>query len=155
MTNYEWVKAWRKRNPEKVKAQGIRYRAKHPETHKKAKIKWLSKNIERARELDKLRARKNRLNNPEAQKRRSEAYRLRQEAKKTAIAGRPRSNYCEICASEERTVFDHSHRKGHFRGWICDRCNKILGLVRDDKSYLKALIIYLEQTEYEAQYKAA
>jgi len=45
------------------------------------------------------------------------------------------------------TVFDHCHDKGHFRGWICDRCNKTLGLVYDDIDLLKKLISYLEATD--------
>lgn len=147
-SNYEKVKAWRKLNPGKVNAQARRYRAKHPATNKKAKTKLRQKDIVKARELDKLSARRRRINNPEGQKLATETYRLKQEAKKVAIAGRSRSPYCEICADEGRTVFDHSHQKGHFRGWICDRCNKILGLVRDDISYLKALQIYLEHLEY-------
>lgn len=146
MADYAKVKEWRKRNPDKVAAQARRYRAKHPDKVKAVVMRYRAKPESKA--LDTLAARRRRAADPEGNKRRLRAYAERQEAKKVAIAGRPRSNYCEICAAEGRTVFDHSHQKGHFRGWICDRCNKILGLVRDDISYLKALQIYLEQLEY-------
>lgn len=146
MTDYAKVKEWRKRHPDRVAAQARRYRAKHPDKVKAVVMRYRAKPESKA--LDTLGARRRRAADPEGNKRRMQAYAQRQEAKKVAIAGRARSPYCEICASEERTVFDHSHQKGHFRGWICDRCNKILGLVRDDISYLKALQIYLEQQEY-------
>lgn len=153
--NYAKVKAWRAANPEKVLEQARRYHAKHPETRRKAVKNYRERHLEKIRERDRLAQRAIRKADPEGQRLRNLAYASRQEALKTQKAGRPRSNYCEICAIEERTVFDHSHQKGHFRGWICDRCNKILGLVRDDISYLKALQIYLEHQEYAPQYKAA
>jgi hypothetical protein len=29
--------------------------------------------------------------------------------------------------------------------WLCDRCNKVLGLVRDDIGLLRAMVSYLEE----------
>jgi hypothetical protein len=144
MSNYEKVKEWRKNNPEKVLEQARRYRKKHPETNKKAKEKYRENNLDLIRESDKLRQAQRRKNDPEAQKIRNEHFKIRKEAKMWEIAGRPRADKCDICHKDEMTVFDHCHAKGHFRGWICDRCNKTLGLVYDDIDLLKKLISYLE-----------
>lgn len=144
MSNYEKVKQWRKNNPEKVLEQARRYRKKHPETNKKAKEKYRENNLQKIREADKIRQATKRKNNPEAQKIRNEHYKIRREAKMWEIAGRPRADKCDICSKDEMTVFDHCHATGNFRGWICDRCNKTLGLVYDDINLLRKLISYLE-----------
>lgn len=60
------------------------------------------------------------------------------------IAGRERPDNCEICGDFGRICFDHDHGNGKFRGWICHRCNTSLGLVKDNKEILNALIKYLE-----------
>ena len=71
--------------------------------------------------------------------------------KQTKIAGRLPSSTCEICDEPEkehaRTVFDHNHKTGKFRGWLCQRCNRALGMVKDDKELLKKLIKYLEAND--------
>jgi len=59
-------------------------------------------------------------------------------------AGRPRPEICEICEQKDRIVFDHNHKTGAFRGWICNRCNVVLGKVKDDKELLNKLISYLD-----------
>jgi hypothetical protein len=66
-------------------------------------------------------------------------------------ANRPRSEICEGCdeiPNQDRkvkiTVFDHDHRTGKFRGWLCSDCNKILGLAHDNPMVLRKLAIYLE-----------
>lgn len=131
-----------------LRNQRNRYRVKHPETHLKAIAKYKETHLELLRKRSRETQRRLRQAYPEREKATQLRWRQRREDKLAAEAGRPRSSYCEICMAQERTVFDHSHQKGHFRGWICDRCNKILGLVRDDISHLKALQIYLEQLEY-------
>jgi hypothetical protein len=66
---------------------------------------------------------------------------------------------CRICGSHERLCIDHDHKcctnrtdKGTktttcgkcTRGILCDRCNKVLGLVRDDSLTLQRMIDYLD-----------
>jgi len=69
---------------------------------------------------------------------------LRQIKKLEELAGRPRPEKCEICGDDkERICFDHCHKTGKFRGWICNRCNTILGKVDDNKKLLQSLIDYL------------
>jgi hypothetical protein len=60
------------------------------------------------------------------------------------LAGRSRPEYCEICGAMGRIDFDHDHLTGIFRGWICRRCNLVLGLVKDNSELLVALSNYLQ-----------
>lgn len=62
-------------------------------------------------------------------------------------AGRPAPNACEICgeASSIMLAFDHDHATGEFRGWLCSRCNTILGQVNDDPELLDKMIVYLSR----------
>ena len=62
-------------------------------------------------------------------------------------AGRPKSKQCEICGVEDKIVFDHDHQTNKFRGWICNNCNWILGLAKDDKERLSLIIKYLNKYE--------
>lgn len=72
---------------------------------------------------------------------------------KIRVAGRP-PGPCDICG---RVVnldgknwinsihWDHDHRTGRFRGWLCGRCNTVLGRVADDAGLLRALADYLDR----------
>ena len=69
-------------------------------------------------------------------------------------AGRKIPEQCEVCGSfgeygkKEKTLFfDHDHTTGKFRGWICMRCNFALGMVKDNKETLLALVEYLKKNE--------
>lgn len=64
-------------------------------------------------------------------------------AKQEKLAGRPRPNTCEICSNVGRIVWDHCHNSNKFRGWLCDKCNSILGYVNDDPVLLEKLAVYL------------
>jgi len=145
MTTYEKVKEWRAKNKDKVAEQGKRYRAKHPETARKAVKKYREKNIGMTRQREAAYAARWRQENPDKQRIRYERWRNNLEAKLWEKAGRPRSDICEICLSKEFTVFDHCHKTDRFRGWICDRCNKMLGLVKDCPILLNKLANYLEK----------
>lgn len=53
---------------------------------------------------------------------------------------------CAICESktDEKLCADHNHSNGKFRGLLCQRCNRSLGLLRDSINILKKAIQYLE-----------
>ena len=154
--NYAGVKAWRKANPGARAAQAARYRAKYPEKEKENKLRYRAKNIEKLRERDRDAKRRIRSTNPDAERARTEAWRERREEKLAAIAGRRRPDHCDICGGNAGgIVFDHCHSKGHFRGWLCDRCNKVLGLIYDDRDLLRSMANYLEITDGRADLKAA
>lgn len=60
----------------------------------------------------------------------------------TGIKGKTEA--CAICGSKVRLVLDHDHKSKQFRGWICSRCNLMLGLSQDNPKVLKSAIRYLK-----------
>jgi hypothetical protein len=86
---------------------------------------------------------------------RQERWRQRREERYAREAGRPRPSRCDLCHEERRIVYDHSHNTGRFRGWLCDRCNKVLGLVRDDVGLLGAMVAYLGRRDGETESSAS
>ncbi len=63
-------------------------------------------------------------------------------------AGRKTSDQCEICGcfgkdSLRGLCYDHDHKTGKFRGWICMRCNTAIGLVKENTETLMAMREYL------------
>ncbi|NDB61103.1 recombination endonuclease VII [bacterium] len=58
---------------------------------------------------------------------------------------------CAICGSpppnnrKTRLSIDHCHKTGKVRGLLCDRCNRSIGLLKDDVSILKKAIEYLNK----------
>lgn len=60
---------------------------------------------------------------------------------------RPKSLKCEIttCASPTRICFEHDHKTGKFRGWLCAKCNTILSYANDSPERLRALADYLDK----------
>ena len=65
------------------------------------------------------------------------------QADRNKKAPRVKSEQCEICGSIGRICFDHNHKTGKFRGWICWRCNIVLGLMKDNTELLRAMMEYL------------
>ena len=59
------------------------------------------------------------------------------------IAGRKKPKQCELCGAMGIICFDHNHNTGKFRGWICKRCNVVLGLVKDNSELLNSMVKYL------------
>ena len=66
---------------------------------------------------------------------------------------RKQKGLCAICKQPEtarlrgvlrRLSVDHCHREGHIRGLLCCRCNRMIGMVRDDISLLRLAIAYLK-----------
>lgn len=155
MTTYEKVKEWRIKNKDKVNEQARRYRKKHPETNKKAKVKYRNKDIGMTQKREAAYSRKWRKENPTKQNERYEKWRIKREIKLWEIAGRERSLFCELCLKDEITVFDHCHSTGFFRGWICDRCNKVLGLAQDSIFLVSKMIQYLENFNGKVDIKEA
>lgn len=69
--------------------------------------------------------------------------------KQEKLAGRKKPEQCEICGIFGKDLkrglfFDHNHETGEFRGWLCSRCNLVLGNVKDDSILLRNLAKYLE-----------
>lgn len=69
----------------------------------------------------------------------------RWERKRIKMAGRDKTKFCEICGNSGKIiVFDHCHLSGLFRGWLCNRCNTVLGLAKDNSFTLKKMAVYLD-----------
>ena len=74
------------------------------------------------------------------------SYELQKErAVLKAIHGPPASE-CACCGKQDKTKLDHCHKTKKFRGWLCDFCNRGIGLLGDDINGLKMAIKYLEKT---------
>ena len=109
-----------------------RYRLKHPERVRTVQRRLYEKNLAQIKQYD------------------SERHRKKREAK-WAKAAHPRPAACEICGtkgqefpSRKSLVFDHCHTSGEFRGWLCGRCNRVLGSCKDDAALLRKLADYLD-----------
>lgn len=63
------------------------------------------------------------------------------------IAGRKKPNKCELCGRKGRICFDHDHKTGKFRGWICIKCNSTLGMVEESTRILNLIIKYIKNNE--------
>jgi hypothetical protein len=51
---------------------------------------------------------------------------------------------CEICGSTDDLVYDHDHDTLKFRGILCNRCNRGLGLLGDTYEALQKAAEYLK-----------
>jgi post-segregation antitoxin (ccd killing protein) len=124
------VEAWHKENPEAILEHKRRYR---------------EKNREKLREADRKYVRTE--NGQLASRRRVAKAALDLEA----MAGRPRPVVCDACGGppdpKRGLHYDHCHKHGHFRGWLCRECNLALGNVRDDRARLLKLVAYLDRTK--------
>jgi hypothetical protein len=65
-------------------------------------------------------------------------------------ASRPCPEACEVCGAtptkngRRPLDFDHCHREGLFRGWLCHSCNMAVGYVGDNSERLRKLADYLD-----------
>ncbi len=55
---------------------------------------------------------------------------------------------CNICGVPEielnkKLCMDHNHETGKFRGWLCSKCNKGLGLLGDSEELLIDALHYV------------
>jgi hypothetical protein len=154
-SNYETTKAWRALNKDKVNEQARRYRAKHRDQVRAIARRWRANHLAEVRAQDAEVARRRRANNPEVARKAQIKWRERREVKLAELAGgRRRPDSCDLCEATGLTVFDHNHDNGAFRGWLCDRCNKVLGLVRDNQTLLMRMALYLEETRGQTDHQS-
>lgn len=112
----EYQRAWHRANRDKVKQQrALYYQQNKDKVNSQSKERYLQ--------------RKFRLSVEEYNSRRSLAM------------------SCEICQGpfEKGPELDHCHSTGNLRGWLCGKCNRMLGLVNDSISILQEAIKYLEK----------
>ena len=68
---------------------------------------------------------------------------VRQKRKQIEQAGRAKPLTCELCDRTARLCYDHDHKTGRFRGWLCGRCNLGLGSFEDNPELLRRAINYI------------
>lgn len=106
-------------------------------------VKWLAKRREKEEKQSAQNAQK-------LQRRASNNAKLRERNRAAlgpaAKPTRPEPTHCEICrrTSKKALCLDHCHVTGLFRGWLCDLCNRGLGMLGDDLEGLKRAVTYLE-----------
>ena len=54
----------------------------------------------------------------------------------------PEGTMCQICLKTEDIVFDHSHIQCDFRGWLCNSCNRSIGVLGDEPEDLVKSFVY-------------
>ena len=62
-------------------------------------------------------------------------------------ATRPKPSLCEICGNppgKQAMNLDHCHTTGTFRGWLCQTCNRVLGLFADNSERFRKAAQYLD-----------
>ena len=63
----------------------------------------------------------------------------------------PEGIKCELCNKTKNIVFDHDHEKNVFRGWLCDPCNRSMGVLGDNAKSLLKTVAYLSKGNNEVQ----
>tara|TARA_R110002020_G_scaffold90629_4_gene220767 strand:- start:584 stop:988 length:405 start_codon:yes stop_codon:yes gene_type:complete len=75
------------------------------------------------------------------------AYQLKKERNELRKKHGPPADSCACCGEYTQTKLDHCHKTKKFRGWLCDFCNRGIGLLGDNKEGVKMAIKYLEGTD--------
>ena len=126
-----------RKDPQARKEYARVHYAANPEKIGKVTRRWALKNPEKVREY----SRRWRKENPErilAHNRKSRGL---------PEPTRPCPEMCECCGGPPNGIgclnLDHCHETGIFRGWICNSCNRGLGLLGDNIDGLNNGIKYL------------
>lgn len=145
---------------EKQRERNRRNYQADPETHRARSKAWQDANPDRARELKKQHAARNRekinarsrdwyLNNKEraseqARKAKLARYGLTEEAYQAMVTAQ--DGLCGICRRPpklHRLYVDHCHRTGAVRGLLCNTCNAAIGMLKDRRELLEQALRYL------------
>jgi hypothetical protein len=161
--NREKANRYAAANREKVRARGKQYRENNLIKEQQRNRRYYEENRERYR--DERQKRWKSLTKEERQKQykarrewvkqnpeRVKAYRLKY-AYDVSIADYPKPNACPCCGEQAKLVFDHCHRTGKPRGWLCEACNKMLGWANDEIWRLEAAVNYIRTHHPENQHE--
>ena len=55
------------------------------------------------------------------------------------------SDCCEVCGSKEKLGYDHCHKTLEFRGVLCNKCNRSIGLLGDTLESIQKVVTYLSR----------
>lgn len=118
-------------DPDKEKARYYKWRINNKEAKKEFTRKWQKANPE------KLLAAKLKWH-----------YKMSLEQYKSMFVAQ--DGKCKICKQEpsgsKRLCVDHNHVNGQIRGLLCDKCNRGIGLLKDNPILLESAAKYLRET---------
>ena len=86
----------------------------------------------------------------ECQKKEGEGKRAAERLAKKQGIEKPESAPCELCNKmliKKKIIFDHCHATDKFRGWLCDPCNRSMGVLGDNIEGLLKCIHCINKTE--------
>lgn len=128
------VRKYRKKYPDRVKESSRKSYKANPKKRMNSHRKWWLKNKDKPYWRNRTREYANKAR---------EAHRKK---KLLAATGKEKApKRCEICKGTGKICFDHCHKRGHFRGWLCQNCNFAIGHARDNPRILRKLASYLEE----------
>jgi hypothetical protein len=113
---------YRERHPDRVKATAKRYKDSHHDELLEAQRVWRRKNRDYI--IAYKRAVYHGLRRPTKH---GAAGREKKPTIEYAALELNRIGPCEICGARKMLMFDHDHKTGAFRGWLCRPCNSRLG----------------------------
>ena len=53
------------------------------------------------------------------------------------------SDKCEVCGSKDKLCYDHDHQNMKFRGVLCNKCNRSIGILGDTVESIQKVLFYL------------
>lgn len=139
----EYHREYYAKNVERMREYNSNYRRKHPERVKSQQKKWRENNpakvLENARKYNN--AHKDKI-----------AIRLLRKTFGTEVvdSAPTKPEICDVCGrtpTNKGLHFDHCHKTGKFRGWLCHHCNIGLGNAKDDPAICRAWADYLERNK--------
>ena len=141
-----YSKAWRHANPERYKAQMIRFRERNPNYEKdRARARY--------RDDPRVKERINLYNKNNPDKRRLQGLRAKYKLDPTILMNKMDSQRgcCALCGkslvvpgSTKSYHVDHNHDTGEVRGLLCARCNNFIGVIDNNPGILFKVISYLD-----------
>ena len=144
----EIIREWRLKNPDKVKATDKRWRNNHPDKTKAADKKWKSNHSDKVKEIAATYHRKHREHILQHKRDgRFKKYGLTENAFYALLAGQ--GGACAICGTSTWggqhgvPIIDHDHESGDIRGLLCNTCNLAAGLLGDNPEKVQLLLTYL------------
>lgn len=155
MNKNELLRAWREKNPDKVKSACAEYYQKNAEKLRQRQRDYYRANKERCAAINK-RARENM--SPEKRAAELERKRITTMLRRYGMTPEDydrmlleQNGTCAICsrtAEQERYKrlnIDHCHETGKVRGLLCTPCNHAIGVLGDTAEHVKKAVAYLER----------
>ena len=103
-------------------------------------------------ECEKKRSKKYREKNPEAVLLKRQKYYATKVYNTTLEKYQERmasSDKCQVCGSKDKLCYDHDHKTMEFRGVLCNKCNRSIGILGDTIESIEKVLTYLKGNNYE------